>query len=136
MPLGVRKTLCCGTTAELHMTRLHLRWAAAMAPLLALFVSIPAGAQDYFGRNKVQYETFNWRILKSEHFDNFFYPPESLVVSDAGRMAERWYARHSDTFRHAFDRKSLISRTSSRPTSSESSSRRARVASPSRTGLA
>jgi hypothetical protein len=23
-------------------------------------------------------------------------------------MAERWYARHSDTFRHAFDRKSLV----------------------------
>jgi Tol biopolymer transport system component len=108
MRLGVRKTLCCGTTAELHMTRLQVRWAAVMAPLLALFVSNPAGAQEYFGRNKVQYETFNWRILKSEHFDNFFYPPESLVVSDAGRMAERWYARHSDTFRHAFDRKSLI----------------------------
>ena len=61
-----------------------------------------------FGRNKVQYETFPWKILKSEHFDNFFYPPESLIVNDAARMAERWYARHSDTFRHAFDRKSLV----------------------------
>ncbi|MDB4874736.1 MAG: surface antigen [Gemmatimonadetes bacterium] len=90
------------------MTRLPLRWACALAPLLALVVSVPAGAQGYFGRNKVQYETFPWKILKSEHFDNFFYPAESLIVSDAGRMAERWYARHSDTFRHAFDRKSLV----------------------------
>ena len=65
-----------------------MRWAAAIAPLLALVVSIPAGAQEYFGRNKVQYETFNWKILKSEHFDNFFYPAESLIVNDAGRMAE------------------------------------------------
>jgi Tol biopolymer transport system component len=90
------------------MTRLRMRWAVAVAPLLALLVSVPASAQGYFGRNKVQYEKFDWKILKSEHFDNFFYPPESLIVNDAGRMAERWYARHSDTFRHAFDRKSLI----------------------------
>src|SRR6185436_11806771 len=62
----------------------------------------------YFGRNKVQYESFKWRINKSEHFDNFFYPAESLLVFDASRLAERWYTRHSETFRHAFDRKSLI----------------------------
>ncbi len=90
------------------MTRLRMRWAVAVAPLLALVVSVPVQAQAYFGRNKVQYETFDWKILKSEHFDNFFYPPESTIVHDAARMAERWYARHSDTFRHAFDRKSLV----------------------------
>ena len=85
-----------------------MRWAVALAPLAALFAVEPAGAQEYFGRNKVQYETFPWKIIKSEHFDNFFYPAESLIVHDASRMAERWYARHSETFRHAFDRKSLI----------------------------
>jgi hypothetical protein len=90
------------------MTRLRLRSAVSIAPLLALVFSTTVRAQEYFGRNKVQYESFNWRILKSEHFDNFFYPPESTIVHDAGRQAERWYARHSDTFRHAFDRKSLI----------------------------
>jgi Tol biopolymer transport system component len=92
------------------MTRFPLtRWTAVLAPLFALAAAVsPAGAQQYFGRNKVQYEGFNWQIVQSEHFDNFFYPAESLIVNDAGRMAERWYARHSDTFRHAFDRKSLI----------------------------
>jgi Tol biopolymer transport system component len=85
-----------------------MRWAVALAPLLALVVAVPASAQDYFGRNKVQYENFDWKILKSDHFDSFFYPAESLSVRDAGRMAERWYARHSDTFRHAFDRKELV----------------------------
>src|SRR5215218_5369018 len=101
-------TLCCGLSAGLSMTRLRLRSAVSIVPLLALVISIPVRAQEYFGRNKVQYETFNWKILKSEHFDNFFYPPESTIVHDAGRQAERWYARHSDTFRHAFDRKSLV----------------------------
>ena len=90
------------------MARLGMRWAATVAPLLLLATAVPVRAQGYFGRNKVQYESFDWKILKSEHFDNFFYPPESTIVNDAARMAERWYARHSDTFRHAFDRKSLI----------------------------
>ena len=76
--------------------------------MLLLATTAQARAQDYFGRNKVQYESFDWRIVKSDHFDNFFYPPESTIVRDAARMAERWYSRHSDTFRHAFDRKSLI----------------------------
>ncbi|MEO7712201.1 MAG: peptidase S9, partial [Gemmatimonadaceae bacterium] len=63
---------------------------------------------QYFGRNKVQYEKFDFRILRTPHFDEYFYPAESLVVHDAGRMAERWYTRHSDMFRHTFDRKSIV----------------------------
>src|ERR1051326_40348 len=97
----------------LEMVSQPVRWAARVGTsLVALFTLLvasttSAGAQ-YFGRNKVQYEKFDWKILRSDHFDNFFYPSESLIVHDAGRMAERWYTRHSDTFRHAFDRKSLI----------------------------
>ena len=67
------------------MTRFRVRSALLVAPLLALIPSTRAEAQEYFGRNKVQYESFNWKILKSEHFDNFFYPPESTIVRDAAR---------------------------------------------------
>jgi WD40 repeat protein len=93
------------------MTRFSFgRLATLVAVGFAALSARPARteAQAYFGRNKVQYESFKWRILKSEHFDNFFYPAESLLVHDAARLAERWYTRHSETFRHAFDRKSLI----------------------------
>ena len=91
----------------------RVRWVARRTPLLLALLSLIAApvsraTAQYFGRNKVQYEKFDWKILRSDHFDNFFYPSESLIVRDAGRMAERWYTRHSDTFRHAFDRKSLI----------------------------
>src|SRR3954470_5247556 len=92
-----------------HRVRRAARAGSLLLAMLTL-VAVPvsrAGAQ-YFGRNKVQYEKFDWKILKSDHFDNFFYGPESTIVHDAGRMAERWYARHSDTFRHAFDRKELV----------------------------
>jgi Tol biopolymer transport system component len=86
------------------------RLATLSAVAFFALASGPAAseAQGYFGRNKVQYESFKWRILRSEHFDNFFYPAESLLVHDGARLAERWYTRHSETFRHAFDRKSLI----------------------------
>ena len=90
-------------------------WTARIVPSIAflltpLLAALPLSAAhaQYFGRNKVQYERFHWKIIRSDHFDNYFYPPESLIVHDAGRMAERWYSRFSETFRHAFDRKSLI----------------------------
>ena len=88
------------------MTRRFLQ-QAAFAIALAVCGARTADAQ-YFGRNKVQYEKFDWRIMKSDHFDLFFYPAESLKVHDAGRQQERWYARLSDIFRHQFDRKSIV----------------------------
>ena len=33
----------------------------------------PAHAQ-YFGRNKVQYHSFAFEVLKTEHFDLYHYP--------------------------------------------------------------
>jgi Tol biopolymer transport system component len=81
-----------------------------LAALLgALLVGLPgSGGAQYFGRNKVQYEHFDFHIMRTPHFDLYFYPAESLVVHDAGRLAERWYARHSDSFRHTYDRKSIV----------------------------
>ena len=91
------------------MTRSSLRSAAPLVLLGALLCGAAQTATaQYFGRNKVQYEKFDFRILRTPHFDEYFYPAESLVVHDAGRMAERWYARHSDSFRHTFDRKSIV----------------------------
>jgi Tol biopolymer transport system component len=91
------------------MTRSVFRCAAPLALLGAFLCGMPgAAAAQYFGRNKVQYERFDFRIMRTPHFDLYFYPAESLVTHDAGRLAERWYTRHSDMFRHAFDRKSIV----------------------------
>ena len=59
----------------------------------------PINAQ-YFGRNKVQYETFDFKIMRTEHFDIYFYPEKKEAVQQAARMAERWYARLSRVFNH------------------------------------
>lgn len=89
------------------MTTRPGRQAALVFALVALCGARSLHAQ-YFGRNKVQYEKFDWRIIKSDHFDLYFYPAESLKVHDAGREEERWYTRLSDIFRHQFDRKSIV----------------------------
>ena len=58
---------------------------------------------QYFGRNKVQYETFDFKILKTPHYDIHFYPEEGEAVEDAARMGERWYERFARLFQHEFE---------------------------------
>lgn len=68
-----------------------------MAAALAFGTSTQA---QYFGRNKVQYETFDFKILETPHFRVFYYPEMREAAVDAGRMAEVWYDRFSLLFRH------------------------------------
>ena len=60
----------------------------------------PLASAQYFGRNKVQYENFDFRVLATEHFDIYFYPEEEEAVQLAARMAERWYVRLSQLLKH------------------------------------
>jgi WD40 repeat protein len=78
-----------------------------LATLLLTFIAGSAQAQ-YFGKNKVQWEHFDFKILKTEHFDIYYYDREADVVNDMGRMAERWYVRLSDVFNHTFARKPIV----------------------------
>jgi len=59
----------------------------------------PASAQ-YFGQNKVQYRQLDFKVLRTDHFDIYFYPEEQAGTEIAARMAERWYARLSRMFHH------------------------------------
>ncbi|HEV8579028.1 MAG TPA: BamA/TamA family outer membrane protein [Thermoanaerobaculia bacterium] len=84
--------------------------ALRLAVALVALACLPGDASaQYFGRNKVLYEHFNWRVLKTEHFDIHFYPEEETAVREAARMAERWYERLSSIFGREFsERKSII----------------------------
>jgi Tol biopolymer transport system component len=76
----------------------RLRIAIVASVLLAVCAT-PADAQ-YFGRNKVQYRTFDFQVLKTAHFDFYYYPEEREAAGIASRMAERWYGRLSRFFSH------------------------------------
>ena len=62
-----------------------------------------ATAQQYFGRNKVQYDQFHFKVLETDHFDFYYYTEEEKAVEDVARMGERWYERYARAFQHEFE---------------------------------
>ena len=64
--------------------------------VLALFLlALPSSVSaQYFGQNKVNYDDFEFKVLKTKHFDIYFYDEEKDAAYYAARMSERWYARH------------------------------------------
>ena len=71
------------------------------AGLLVSSAVAPVSAQvGYFGQNKVQYRDFKFQVLKTQHFDIYYYPEEEAASRMAARMAERWYARISAVLSH------------------------------------
>lgn len=78
------------------------RFAACLLAAAALVAAAaPAGAQvGYFGQNKVQYKNLKFQVLKTEHFDIYYYAEEEAAARMASRMAERWYTRLSTLMDH------------------------------------
>ncbi|MBN1225028.1 MAG: hypothetical protein JXB23_17400, partial [Candidatus Aminicenantes bacterium] len=74
----------------------------AISIILGFFLTMLPSfvSAQYFGRNKVQYEKFNFKVKKTEHFDVYFYPEMEEAADQAARMAERWYARLSRILNH------------------------------------
>ncbi len=96
--------------------RPRVRLLAALAVAAgATALNAAPGAAQYFGRNKVQYETFDFRVLRTTHFDIYYYPEEEQAIRDAGRMAERWYARLSRVLEHEFEERQPLILYASHP---------------------
>ena len=71
-----------------------------LSVLLAFLFTASTAQAQYFGRNKVQYRDFKFEVLKTEHFDVYFYEEERESSARVAQMAERWYARLSTVFEH------------------------------------
>ncbi len=76
------------------------RTASLMAVVFSFILLTPGLEAQYFGRNKVQYDRFDFKILKTKHFDVYYYPEFRDMANDVARMAERWYARLSRILNH------------------------------------
>src|SRR3990172_4193353 len=68
--------------------------------VLGLLACVAPAARAQFGRNQVQYQTFNFQVMRTEHFDIYFYEEERPTVEVTARMAERWYDRLSRVLDH------------------------------------
>ena len=81
----------------------------ALGIILGLSASTRGAEAQYFGRNKVPYRSFQFKVIRTEHFDVYYYADEAAVAEQAARMAERWYARISRVLDHELsNRQTLI----------------------------
>jgi Tol biopolymer transport system component len=87
-----------------------LHKSAGAAVLLTSLAAFPVVASaQYFGQNQVEYQSFDFRILKTQHFDIYYYPEEEQAAQYAALIAERAYARLSRLLDHQLsNRQALI----------------------------
>src|SRR5258705_5463485 len=72
-----------------------------LTAVLLLAAASTAAAQYYaFGKNKVQYENFDWLTLKGEHVEVFYYPQEEPIARLALILAEESYQDLAAKFQH------------------------------------
>ena len=77
--------------------------AALLPPLLLLLAATPpATAQyiPYYGKNKVKYDNFAWRIYNAPHFEVFYYPEFEQHVARLVSYLESSYLKISTGLKH------------------------------------
>lgn len=71
---------------------------------LFLFIASSNFAQviyaPYYGKNKVNYEKFNWNQYKTEHFNIYYYEDDVRILKSLAEMAESAYQRISQELKH------------------------------------
>jgi WD40 repeat protein/surface antigen Omp85-like protein len=74
----------------------------ACVSVLVLLFAAPAGAQfiPYFGKNKVTYDAFAWRVYKSPHFEVYYYPEFEQHLARVVSYAESAYQKVSGALKH------------------------------------
>jgi hypothetical protein len=70
--------------------------------LLCALAARPAGAQyvPYYGKNKVKYDNFSWRIYKSAHFEVYYYPEFEQHLARLTSYLESAYLKISTGLKH------------------------------------
>lgn len=77
-------------------------------PVLIFFLIIAESVFPqfyFFGRNKVQYEEFNWKVLYTDHFDIYYYSDMDSIAEIGATYAETAYERLKIEFRNIITRK-------------------------------
>ncbi|MEX2157276.1 MAG: hypothetical protein WD773_10600 [Gemmatimonadales bacterium] len=100
-------TLERGPNTALPLTAVRY-WAQALACVIVLGTTLaaPLSAQfGYFGQNKIQYRRFDWRVLRGEHVDLYYYPEEEELGRVALAYAEESYDSLERRFNHAVTRR-------------------------------
>jgi WD40 repeat protein len=77
----------------------------SLLSFMILFFFHSSSAQFYFGRNKIQYNRFDWHVLQTEHFDIYYYPQMSELAEIGAAHAEKVYKLLESKFNHSLSNK-------------------------------
>ncbi len=84
------------------------RATGKLCAVLILLITTQQPASAQFGRNKLQYQVFDFKVLRTAHFDIYYYTRERAAALDAARLAERSYVRLSRILGHEFEQRKPI----------------------------
>lgn len=76
------------------------RQATWTSILLAILAGGSLLNAQYFGQNKVRHRVLHFEVMRTPHFDIYYYPEEHAATEEVARMAERWNTRLSRLLNH------------------------------------
>lgn len=93
----LRATVFSGSTSKSQLRKLFL---VSILPMLlcGFFRSWGQGAQEGFGRNRVQYRVFKWKYISSKSCDLYFYTEQTALTNKVLQLSENEFKRISELF--------------------------------------
>src|SRR6185503_21336454 len=105
-PFRFKTTLSALPGRKHQVVRMGVLRVPRVGAIVAMLTLLSASAHaQYFGRNKVEYADFDFRILTTQHFDVYYYEREERAARLAAQLAERWYSRISRVLHHQLERR-------------------------------
>ena len=90
------------------MLRISAFLPGVLFVLVALLLpAVPSWAQlgYHFGRNKIQYEDFEWQVMNTEHFEIYYYPEMQELAEHGAFFAEEAYRDLEHKFNFSLNRR-------------------------------
>ena len=67
------------------------RFSKYLFLFILLFTQVVSAQYFFFGRNKVHYEDFDWKVMRTDHFDIFYYGEMQNIAEIGAYYAEQVY---------------------------------------------
>lgn len=73
--------------------------------IVFILAFIPEMQGQYFGKNKVKYKQFDFKVVESKSYETYHYLEKDSLIIGIVKDAEKWRKRHEVVFKDTFDYK-------------------------------
>lgn len=80
----------------------------ALLVVATVFLTVTESAQAQFGKNKVQYEEFEWKYVQSKHFDVYYHQGGEYLAQYTAVIAERELKKLEQNFNYRINQRVAI----------------------------